>query len=157
MIKLLPMSMCLLMLISCGEAPENQDEAVLAEEEIAEVPEWDPREGMEQWADRWNRQDAAGLNAVTAEEAILLKAGETFRRDSVRVWIDTNAPVMRNLDLQPEVTDISGDIAYEAGTYTHNIANNDTLEIAGAYTIVWQRQDDGTWKVQLMDIDEVQS
>lgn len=48
----------------------------------------------------------------------------------------------------------SGDnIVYEAGTYTHGMRENDTLELEGTYTVIWERMTEkNEWEIKLIDI-----
>lgn len=43
-------------------------------------------------------------------------------------------------------------IAYEAGTYMHGTKENDSLKMAGTYTVIWERDGDNEWVIKLMDI-----
>lgn len=144
----------MMMFFACGENQTTEAEEEVAAEPV--VDEWSPEEGSEAWMENWNNNDAAGVLALTTDDAILLIDGQANNRQEIETWTGENAPMMRNLRLEPFVQEKSEEIAYEAGTYTHNITNNDTLEIRGAYTLIWEKQDDEQWKLQVIMVDQAE-
>lgn len=153
--KLFPL-LALLMIIACNnnrKEPKN-------DQMVAETDMWQPDEGMKDWIDAWNKNDAQSLKDVTADDAVLLMDGTEVSSDSISAWIDNNSAVMKDLKTKALLENSSDKIAYQSGTYNHHLNNNDTLQYSGSYTVIWEKMEakpnDTTqhnmWKIKLMDI-----
>ncbi|MGA9326930.1 MAG: hypothetical protein WCE57_14405 [Salegentibacter sp.] len=146
--------LALLMIFACNN---NQKESDMT---TAEADMWNPDEGMKDWIDSWNNNDAQGLKDVTADDAVLLMDGTEVSSDSIDAWIDNNSAVMKDLKSKTLVENSSDNIAYQSGTYNHNLNNNDSIHYAGSYTVIWEKMEGNSsdttqhnmWKIKLMDI-----
>lgn len=149
MYKLLPFLGILLILGAC----QNEAKEEVAEEEVMVEDTWDADEAMADWRDAWNKNDAKSLEAVTAEDVVLLFDGKAHRQDSVSAWIENSASWMKNLRTTSVMKNKGENFAYEAGTYTHATTENDTMQMGGTYTVIWERNgDQNEWVIKLMDI-----
>lgn len=147
-------SLMLLLMAACEEKREANEETTVA---AVEAP--NPDEAMNGWRDAWNANDAALLKDYAADDAVLLMWGQKMSGDSLNTWMDSTASWMQDLRTNALMTNKSDDIAWETGTYTHGTSNNDTLQLRGTYTIIWERADNvdnGDWRVKVMDISPEQ-
>ena len=151
--KMKPSKYLLIFLIpfifSCGEQKEKENKNEVAETEVR-----DPAEANRQWIDAWNRNNPKELDTLTAEDAVLYMQGQQMNADSIRSWYSNAAPMMKDLKTNAQVEYTTGDIAYEAGTYSHGIKNdtsNTTYE--GTYTFIWKKFKDD-WKLQVLNITD---
>jgi len=149
MYKLLPFMALLLILGSCQDTAKEE----VAEEEVMAEDTWDADEAMADWRDAWNKNDAQSLEAVTADDVVLLFNGKAHRQDSVSAWIENSASWMKNLRTTTVMKNKGENFAYEAGTYTHATTENDTMQMGGTYTVIWERSgDQNEWAIKLMDV-----
>lgn len=148
------LTMMLLLMVACEERPETTAEAEMA---TAEIP--NPDEAMEGWREAWNANDAQRLKDYAADDAVLMVYGQRLTGEELNTWMDTTASWMQDLRTEALMTEKGENVAWEAGTYTHGTAQNDTLQMSGTYTLIWQRADDmdnGDWKIRVMDISPEQ-
>ncbi|GAA4308671.1 hypothetical protein GCM10023115_36710 [Pontixanthobacter gangjinensis] len=148
LINCLPL-LLLILTISCADQKEAEDK-----EEIAEADIRKPAEANAQWVDAWNRNNPKELDTLTANDAVLYMEGQQMNADSIRSWYNNAAPMMKDLKTNAQVEYATGDIAYEAGTYSHGIKNdslNTTYE--GTYTFIWKKSNND-WKLQVMNITD---
>lgn len=149
MYKLLPFLGILLILGACQDTAKEE----VAEEEVMVEDTWDADEAMADWRDAWNKNDAKSLEAVTSEDVVLLFDGKAHQQDSVSAWIENSASWMKNLRTTSVMKNKGENFAYEAGTYTHATTENDTMQMGGTYTVIWERNgDQNEWAIKLMDI-----
>lgn len=144
----------LLLIAACEEKREVNEEATVA---AATVP--DPDEAMNGWREAWNANDAQRLKDYAADDAVLLMWGRKISGDSLNSWMDTTASWMQDLRTSALMTEKGDNFAWETGTYNHGTTQNDTLQMSGTYTLIWERADDadnGDWRIKVMDISPEQ-
>lgn len=151
MYEILPVLALLLVMGSCQD---REREITDENERMAEETDtWNVDEAMADWRDAWNSNDAQNLEAATADDAVLLLNGKAHRQDSVSAWIQNSSTWMKDLSTSSVMKNKTGNVAYEAGTYTHASTENDTLQASGTYTVIWERSgNQGDWSIKLMDI-----
>ena len=103
-----------------------------------------------QYADAFNRGDAAAVAALFADEAKLLPpnspmiVGREGIQASVQAGIDAGLG-----DLQATVIELSinGDVAHLVGKYTLTIQpeEDEAISVIGKYVTIWKREN-GSWK-----------
>lgn len=114
----------------------------------------DPDQLLQRWDEAWNQNNIDSLQNLLADDAVLLMEGEEYSTSDINDWMRENSQAMRDLKTEAKVKRSTGDVAYQAGTYSHGLKENDTLEFNGTFTFVWERQNDDEWKVRLMDINQ---
>ena len=100
----------------------------------------------------FNSGDGAAVGALYTEDAALLPpdAARVDGREAIaQFWQGAIDAGLKDLDLQTvEVLD-GGDLAVEVGkvslTTTGSVGK--AVPVAGKYIVVWQRGDDGTWRL----------
>jgi uncharacterized protein (TIGR02246 family) len=129
----------LLLLGGCQKAAENTsaDEAVI-------------RASAPAWAAAYNAGDADKLAAMYWEDAVLQPPGAPAAsgRAAIREFFAGDTAATRGAGLTMNIpaagaVDVSGDLAYEAGTYTVTDASGAIVD-AGKYIGVFQKRD-GKW------------
>ena len=129
----------LLLLAGCQKVAEDTsaDEAVI-------------RKSAPAWAAAYNAGDADALAAMYWDNAVLQPPGAPAAsgRAAIRAFLAADTATTRGAGLTmniPEAgaVDVSGDLAYEAGTYTVTDASGATVD-AGKYIGVFQKRD-GKW------------
>ncbi len=151
MYRLLPFLVLLLIFGACQDREREvaDDEEMMAEE----ADTWDEDQAMANWRDAWNQNDAQSLEAATADDAVLLLNGKAHKQDSVSLWIQNSSSWMKDLRTTSVMKNKDDNIAYEAGTYTHATTENDTMQMGGTYTVIWERNgNQNEWSIKLMDI-----
>jgi uncharacterized protein (TIGR02246 family) len=103
------------------------------------------------WVAAANAKNSAAVGAMYTDDAVL--AGTTVpvtngRAAIEKVWADA-FPIASNLKVNSEKTEVSGDMAYDYGTYSQHIAppKGKAMEDTGRYLVVFKRQADGSWKI----------
>lgn len=151
MYSVIPFLALLLMLGAC----QDKEREVADENDMmtAEADTWNEDEAMTNWRNSWNNNDAESLEAATADDAVLFFDGKAHRQDSISSWIQNSSAWMKDLQTTSVMKNRADDFAYEAGTYTHSTTENDTMQMAGTYTVIWERSgNQNEWFVKLMDI-----
>ena len=138
-LKTATVAAALLVLVGCQAATANTtaDEAVI-------------RQSAPAWAAAYNAGDADKLAAMYWDDAVLQPPGAPAAtgRAAIRAFLAADTAATRGAGLTmniPEAgaVDVSGDLAYEAGTYTVTDASGATVD-AGKYIGVFQKRD-GKW------------
>jgi ketosteroid isomerase-like protein len=151
-LKFIPFFSLLLFLGACNDGKREADDVDDVEEEMMVEDNWDSDAAMGEWRDSWNANDSTGLRAATANDAVLFLEGKAHRDDSITSWINNSSSWMKDLQTTTVMKNKGENFAYEAGTYTHMTTANDTMQMSGTYTVIWERMGDDEWKIKLMDI-----
>lgn len=129
----------LVALAGCQKAAEDTtaDEAEIAKSAPA-------------WAAAYNAGDADALAAMYSEDATLQPPGAPAAtgRDAIRAFLAADSANSKAAGVtfhipQAGAVDVSGDLAYEAGTYSVTDASGATVD-TGKYIGVFQKRD-GKW------------
>ncbi len=84
-----------------------------------------------------------------ADSAVILRGGKLIKgRDAIGEYYRHNLKPGTRLMWAPDFVDVSGDLGYTYGKYTHvapDSAGNIT-ESHGMFHTVWKRQPDGSWR-----------
>ncbi len=148
LIKLMPL-LALLLFVACDNQKKDDDAEDMAEEANYKSP----AQVSSSWVGAWNNNQPDSLEAMTADDAVLLMdGGEMLNRDSISTWYKNGAAMMKDLKTTAEIKNSTDHMAYEAGTYAHH-SKNDSIDntYEGAYVVIWER-DSLDWKVKVMSI-----
>ena len=112
------------------------------------------RSAIESASDRWVAAAQAGnwdeVASHYSENAVIMppNAATAEGRTAVRDLL-ASFPPLQAIDFNQVHVDGSGDLAYVHGTYTMTFAMPDgaTMEDRGKYIEIWERQDDGQWRI----------
>lgn len=146
--KVFPLLALLMSFWACDENRNAEAETELA---TADLEVEDPEESMDQWEEAWNMNDAENLKELMADDGVLVLNGENMQKEDTDIWFDITAPYMKNLRTTPVIRKIDETMAYEVGDYIHGTTENDTVQMQGSYTMIWER-DQNEWRVKLMNI-----
>ena len=124
-------------LIGCAQQPMD---VAKAKEEIAQL--------NAKFAEAMNNGDGAAIAALYADNATIMPPNSepvTGKEAIEQLWAG-----MANWGIKDFIlttTDLSGagNMAYETGAYS--LSMGETKD-AGKYLVVWQKQQDGNWKIQ---------
>lgn len=149
LLKLIPLFAFLMIFVSCD------DEKKVETEVVAEAEVENPDQVFTDWTDAWNSGDAEAVRTMVADDAVLVMNGVEVPRDSIAGWIDESAGMMSNLRQSSLQKNNSGNMAYDTGTFSHGVKDNDTLQFRGTYTFIFEKPE-GTeqWKAVVMDISD---
>lgn len=84
-----------------------------------------------------------------ADSAVILRGGKLIRgREAIRDYYLQNLKPGTKLQWAPDYTDVSGDLGYTYGRYTHQVpdSSGNITESHGIFHTVWKRQPDGSWR-----------
>jgi uncharacterized protein (TIGR02246 family) len=100
----------------------------------------------------FNRGDAAGVAAAYVEDARVLPPGGAMasgRKAIQEFWQSVMRIGVREVDLQTQQVESSGDLAYEIGSATLTIqpAGDSATTETVKYVVVWKRQAGGPWQL----------
>lgn len=144
-------SFLLMFSTACQDRENKQAEVETAMEQ--ENDSWNEEKAMTNWKKAWNTQDVQSIKSATADDAVLFFNGKAHREDSLSLWIQNSAALIKNLRTTSLMKNRAENLAYEAGTYTHATTENDTVQIAGTYTLIWERaKDQNDWAIKLIII-----
>ena len=92
---------------------------------------------------------AEAFYMFAADSAVILRGGRLIRgRDAIRDYYSLNLRSGTKLLWAPDFADVSGDIGYTYGRYTHMVPDSAgaMTESHGIFHTVWKRQNDGSWR-----------
>ena len=129
-----------------AEAPDNR-----AQDEMA------IREADKAWLEAAQAKDAERFASMYTEDATLMLpdspaiSGKAAIRDGVGEMMKDPA---FSLSFEPGTVEVamSGDLAYETGTYTLTVTDEKTkkpVTSTGHGVVVWKKQADGSWKAHV--------
>lgn len=84
-----------------------------------------------------------------ADSAVILRGGKIIRgKEAIKEYYQKNLAPGTKLQWAPDYTDVSGDLGYTYGRYTHRLADStgSIIESHGYFHTVWKRQTDGSWR-----------
>jgi uncharacterized protein (TIGR02246 family) len=109
----------------------------------------------------FNGGESAALADLYTEDAALLPPGAPRvegKEDIATFWQDAIDAGITDLNLSTSEVVKAGDLAFETGSLTLNATNPEgaVVPLAGKYTVVWQRDDDGVWRMHrdIWNIDQ---
>jgi uncharacterized protein (TIGR02246 family) len=100
-----------------------------------------------------NAGNWAGMKALYDADAMVMQNGQPTAKglDAIDAMNNAMATQMTgmNINIKPEKTEISGDLAYDRGTYTMKMTPKGGVEMTeeGRYVVVLKRQADGSFKI----------
>lgn len=149
LLKLIPL-FALLIFASCDNNRETDDQ-----EEMVEDNYTNPDEVNRNWIAAWNSNQPDSLEAMTADDAVLLlEGGKMYDRDSISSWYENGSAMMKDLQTNVEIKNSTDHMSYEAGTYSHGMKNDSTnAKYEGTYVVIWER-DSLDWKIKVMSITD---
>ena len=110
-----------------------------------------------QWNKVWNTQDSSGIADMLTNDAHFISEGSLrISKDSIcNRFIKKNYKYIRNLETKTIQTDVSGNLAYYFGSYTHDVQLPDTLlkGISGNFSFIIENAEPG-WKLKVIEIEE---
>lgn len=132
------MALFLLALSACKLSPETQP-ALQTTDSLSQL-----------WIDAWNAKDVDAIAACFTADAIIITDTAYVGIEALKTgFILPAAPIFRNLSCLKINESVSGDLAYQSGSYKHEWVINDTTiqNASGYYSMVWKKQDDKSWKL----------
>ena len=137
-IRLLTATILLVFGLSFTFAQQAQNEASLSEIENT----------RQQWVDRYNQGDAAGVADLYAEDVqAVTETGETFEGpQELQEWLQGSLDAgATNVVIIPTDTRLFGDVAYDLGTYAYTTDDGQMVD-QGHYLVILERTD-GEWRI----------
>jgi uncharacterized protein (TIGR02246 family) len=144
--RLLPALGLLLVLGACQRAPQAIDTRAADEAAIRKV--------LEEIGNRFNAGDYTGMLALYSDDVLVSAPGaaEITSKEAWRQGLETTLPkdVKMRLRFDTREIAVSGDLAYERGTYAVEVvdpATNGAQPVStGRHIHMFRRQADGSWK-----------
>lgn len=92
---------------------------------------------------------AAAFYEYAADSAVIGRGGKVIKgREAIREYYEKNLRPGTRLQWTPDFADVSGDIGYTWGNYTHLVPDSagNITESHGVFHTVWKRQPDRSWR-----------
>ena len=106
--------------------------------------------------DGWNNKDSAAIMKNIAENAILRQGSSIYKGHSAiaNKWVSDGVKFISDLRTSSLMKDNDGKIAYDGGTFTHNIMipGQPLHKTEGNYNFVWTKQQNGEWKLKFIHV-----
>jgi uncharacterized protein (TIGR02246 family) len=118
----------------------------------------DVRQAIEQvnarFMEAFKAGDAATIASLYTETGKMLPpdAAEIVGREAIQAewqsWIDGG---LKDLTLEAQEVEASGDLAYEVGAFSLQVPaeNDDMVTAGGNYVVVWKRGAEGSWRLHV--------
>ncbi len=141
---------CMILAAGCQPAAETESTAT----DTTEASPADPTATITQLRNDWvaaaERDDAAGVAALYAEDALFLTPENVVEgRAAIEAAFTESFKTASGLTVTERTTENAGDVVYSTGDYTQKVATADgkTADVNGSYLVITRRQADGTWKI----------
>jgi len=115
----------------------------------------------QQFISAWNSKDAAKVASMLGDDVQFLQ-GETHfsgKSEVTNKWVTPTISTISNLKTNTVSSSNSDALAYEAGTFSVDVlptaAEKTTGEGQGNYVFVWKKAGDGTWKLDLAQLEDL--
>jgi ketosteroid isomerase-like protein len=92
---------------------------------------------------------AVAFHHFAADSAVILRGGRLIKgKEAIRDYYNGAMKPGTKLKWAPDFTDVSGDLGYTYGRYTHLVPDTAGIvtESHGIFHTVWKRQADGSWR-----------
>jgi ketosteroid isomerase-like protein len=92
---------------------------------------------------------AAAFYKYAADSAVIGRGGKTIKgREAIRDYYEKNLKPGTKLQWAPDFVDVSGDLGYTWGKYTHSVPDSagNITESHGVFHTVWKLQPEGSWR-----------
>ena len=92
---------------------------------------------------------AEAFHHFAADSAVILRGGRLIKgKEAIRDYYRQNLKPGTTLQWAPDYTEVSGDLGYTYGKYTHLAPDSagNINESHGIFHTVWKRQNDGSWR-----------
>jgi len=109
------------------------------------------------WINAWNTKNTEALKNMIAEKALVMdKEWKVSGRDSIMAkWININSPVISNLNCDRVASTICCCCVSATGFYKLDVTTKEGVhKETGNFTFIWKKQDDKSWKLELMSLCE---
>lgn len=151
--KILFTSLMALVFFSCKENKE-----VIIEKEII-VDKVNVDSLSKVFVDSWNASDSAAIMASMASNCIVMNDSVIHNgAEAIAAgWVSGGVKVLSNIAVSSMQKGSSALVAYDAGTYSLDltIPNGPKLKERGNYSLAWERQDDQSWKLTMVHIEDI--
>ncbi len=110
-------------------------------------------EAMRRYASLIQKADAVSVSESYTEDGELIEPGmEPLKgRAAIRGFLESSGSRrIESSEMKPEVTEVSGDGAYQWGTYAQRVVlpGKPAAEFRGRFVAQWSRQADGRWLIR---------
>lgn len=92
---------------------------------------------------------APAFYSFADNDAVISRGGSLIRgKDAIKEYYESHLKPGTVLQWTPEFVEVSGDLGYTFGKYTHMVPDStgNIIKSTGIFHTVWKRQDDGTWR-----------
>ena len=145
---------CLLAsVIACAQPVGESQEAVTMVEDTAEADQEAINALRDQFLAAYNAADVPGVVACFTDDAVVMAPNEPAVEGSEALaeWQQAFFDLFAaDLALSSEEVVVSGDWAFDRGTYTQFLtpaSGGDAIQDRGKYLVALERQPDGSWKI----------
>jgi uncharacterized protein (TIGR02246 family) len=102
------------------------------------------------WGAAAERKDAATVAGMYTDDAVVLEAESPIAsgRDAIQKAFAEAFPISSNLKINSDKLEVSGDLAYDYGTFSRHVAppGAKAMDMKGNYLVVLRREGGG-WKI----------
>ncbi len=111
------------------------------------------------FVESWNASDSAAImatmsaNCIVMNDSVIHNGAEAIAAG----WVSGGVKVLSNIAVSSLIKGSSALVAYDAGTYSLDltIPNGPKLKEKGNYSLAWERQDDKSWKLTMVHIEDI--
>lgn len=104
-----------------------------------------------EWVAAANKKDAAAVGATYTDDAVFVSSEnpETRGRAAIQKAFAESFAIASDLKVSSERTEVSGDLAYDYGSYSQHVAppKAKAMDLHGYYIVILKKQGDGSWKI----------
>jgi ketosteroid isomerase-like protein len=96
-----------------------------------------------------NHGVAAAFYFYADENAVINRGDSLIQgKEAIKSFYESHLKPGTVLQWTPEFVEVSGDLGYTFGKYTHMVPDSagNIIKSSGIFHTVWRRQEDGTWR-----------
>ena len=109
----------------------------------------------EQYVQALLNGDAESFAALFAENAVVMVPGAPDIVGRHNIFLERRSDFQRirvaEASVESQTLDTSGDLLYETGRFRYKLemADKPPRVVSGRFLVIWKRQQDGSWKIQV--------
>ena len=109
----------------------------------------------------WNSRDSGKINGMMADDVAFVQGNAHWKgkAEVSQKWVSATLPTISNLKTSVTSSSVDANTAYEAGTFSVDVAPAGPGEPAGFgegnYIFLWKKAADNTWKLSYAQLEDL--
>lgn len=118
----------------CNNGPDRENELSADQDQVNEPTP--PTEFTQRCDEAWNQNDLNSIMVLLSNDVVFLVEGQELSDEQRHQWLLENSGFMKDLKTTSQIDNTTTDLVSQAGTYTHGIQENDSVNYDASFTLI---------------------